>query len=120
MFFLSTLTLLPFYLIEMQTTPFFHVDNKGLIGILYGTVFSSLLGFYFYNFAVKYIKANEIGIFTFTEPFLTALIAIPLLGEKITISYLIGAIFVFAGILIAEAKLHFHPGHNLKARHHMN
>ncbi len=116
MFLFSTLAIFPLYLVEMQTTPYFHIDTKGIIGIIYGAVFSSLLGFFFYNYAVKYIKANEIGIFVFTEPFITALIAIPLLGEQITVSYLLGALFVFAGIIIAEAKLHFHPGNNLKSR----
>lgn len=118
MFLFSAMAIFPLYLVEMQTIPYFHIDTKGMIGIFYGTVFASLLGFFFYNYAAKYIKANEIGIFVFTEPFITALIAIPLLGEKITFSYLLGALFVFIGIIIAEARLQFHPGNNLKARTH--
>lgn len=117
MFFFGALALFPLYLIETQTVPSFHIDMRSLIGILYGTIFSSLLGYFFYNYAAKYIKANEIGIFSYTEPFITALIALPLLGENITFSYLLGALFVFAGIVIAEGRLQFHPGHNLKTHH---
>jgi drug/metabolite transporter (DMT)-like permease len=117
MFLFGTLALFPMYLIEMQSGLYLHLDFRGSIGIIYGAVFSSTLGYLFYNYGAKYLKAQEIGIFSYLETFITALVAIPLLGEKITFSYLLGALFVFAGIFIAENRLHYHPMHPIKHAH---
>jgi drug/metabolite transporter (DMT)-like permease len=114
-FTLSTLAFLPMFLLENQgTDPFVYFDLKGVIGILYGALLSSLAGYFLYNYAVKHIKAQEIGIFMYLDPFVTALVAIPLLGETITFTYLLGTLFVFAGIVIAENRLHYHPFHRFR------
>ena len=96
MFLFGALVFFPLFLAEMLSRPMIPIGGRGLIGILYGAICSSTLGYFFYNYAVKYIKTNEIGIFSYLEPFLTAIVAIPLLGEKITLPYVIGALFVFA------------------------
>jgi drug/metabolite transporter (DMT)-like permease len=114
MFLFGTLVFFPLYLVEMESIPYFHITAHGILGISYGSICSSLIGYYLYNYAAKYLKANEIGIFSYSEPIITAIIAIPLLGEQITFIYLLGSLFVFIGIIIAENRLHFHPGHNLK------
>jgi drug/metabolite transporter (DMT)-like permease len=64
-------------------------------------------------FSIKYINASEEGIFTYVDPVATILVAVPLLGEKITPPYLLGAFLVFLGIFIAEGRLHYHPIHKL-------
>lgn len=114
-FFLGALAFLPLFLLENKganTLALF--DMKSVIGILYGAVFSSVAGYFLYNYAVRFIKAQEIGIFTYLDPFATAIVAIPLLGEKITYTYLLGSLFVFLGIFIAERRIHYHPLHHLK------
>jgi drug/metabolite transporter (DMT)-like permease len=115
LFLLGTLSFLPMFLLENNgANPLLQFDFKGTIGIMYGAVLSSVFGYFLYNYAVKYIKAQEIGIFTYLDPFITALVAIPLLGETITFSYLLGSVFVFLGIFIAEGKIYYHPLHKLK------
>lgn len=114
-FFIGTIAMLPMFLLEAHTTNSLATLNlKGSIGIMYGAIFSSTFGYILYNYAAKYISANEIGIFSYLEPIATALVAIPLLHEEITFTYLLGGIFVFLGIFIAEAKLHYHPFHHFK------
>ncbi len=89
-----------------------HIDYRGVIGILYGAIGSSLLAYLFYNFGVEYIKGSEVGIFSYIEPSVTILVAMPLLGETITPAYIIGTLLVFAGIFIAEGHLRYHPAHH--------
>jgi drug/metabolite transporter (DMT)-like permease len=114
-FFISSITFFPLFMIEAQKTNILNtLDFKGTFGVIYGALFSSTLGYYFYNYAAKYLKADEIGIFTYLEPVATAMVAIPLLHEKITFYYLIGSFFVFLGLFIAELRLHYHPFHHLK------
>ena len=86
---------------------------KSLTGIIYATIFSSIIGYYFYYYGLKYIKASEVGIFSYVDPIATIVVAIPLLGEKITTLYMLGSFLVFLGIFIAEERIHYHPIHRL-------
>lgn len=113
-FVFSSFMFFPMFYFEMITIhPLQHLNYQAWVGIGYGTIFSSILAYFFYGFGIKYIKVSEIGIFTYLDPFVTALVAIPLLGEMITFSYLLGAFFVFLGIFVAEGRLHYHPFHLL-------
>jgi len=116
-FFLGSLLFTPSFVAELFLLhPFSHMDTRSLIGIFYGAIFSSALGYFFYNFGIEYITASEIGIFTYIEPIATVIVAIPLLGEKISTFYIVGSIIVFIGIFIAEAHLHYHHHHRLLSK----
>ena len=119
MFLMGAITLFPFYMIELSTgaaTGIFAI--KPLIGTLYGAIVSTIICYFLYSYGARHTKSDETGLFIYIEPFMTALIAIPLLGEVISFTYLLGAIFVFAGMFIAEAKLHkHHPMHIVRRKH---
>lgn len=85
------------------------IGIQGILGIIYGVVFAGVLAHVFLTYAIKYIKASEAGIFAYVDPLATILVAVPLLGEKITLTYIIASIFIFAGIFIAEKRLNYHP-----------
>ena len=88
-------------------------DFKSVTGIVYATIFSSVIGYYFYYYGIKYIRASELGIFSYVDPIATIIVAIPLLAEKITTLYVLGSFLVFLGIFIAEERIHYHPVHRL-------
>lgn len=114
-FLVATIVFFPMFVFEAKATHSFTRFNfRGIFGIIYGAVFSSTFATNFYNYGVKYLKTSEVGIFTYLGPFITALVAIPLLQEQITFAYLLGSLFVFLGLFIAEANLHYHP-----FRHHL-
>ncbi len=118
MFALSTIMFLPFSFWELQT----HLDkitltSQSLLGILYAAIFTSVLGYVLYNYAIRFVKANETGIFLYMDPVIAVLIAVPLLGEHVTTSFILGSILVFIGIFIAEKRIHYHPLHHLKKPH---
>jgi drug/metabolite transporter (DMT)-like permease len=69
-----------------------------------------------FAYGVRYIRTSEVGIFGYIDPIATVLIAYPLLGEGITISFILGALFVFLGIYLAEGRIHYHPLHLLRAK----
>jgi drug/metabolite transporter (DMT)-like permease len=101
--------LIPIFLFEKNFLSYPFFDLQILAGILYATLLSSVVGYYFLYYGIKYIKASEIGIFSYVDPIATILIAIPLLSEKITPLYLIGTFLVFFGIFIAEERINYHP-----------
>lgn len=114
-FFIGVLTFFPFMLWEFKNDSLWmaNLDHRGWIGIIFGAVFSSALAYYCYNFALTKLPAFTVGMFTYMDPIVAIIIAVPLLGEKITLPFILGSILVFAGILIAEKRLPWHPVHKL-------
>ena len=118
LFAIAAVLFFPFFLWEKATADIFTIiDLRGLIGILFGAVFTSVLAYVFFNFAIRHIVANEVGIFLYIDPIVAILIALPLLGETITKSFLIGSLLVFLGIYIAERRIHYHPIHKIYKLH---
>lgn len=115
-FLIGSLPLLPFYFIELNQTHWTQdINLKIIIGILFGSVLATSIAHSLYAYGIKSIKASEVGIFTYVDPVATIVIAVPLLHEVITPPYLVGALFVFLGIFVAEGRLHYHPFHRLRA-----
>ena len=92
------------------------IGLQGLIGVLFGGIFASAIAYSLFYWAMKYMLASEVGLFTYIDPVAALLIAVPLLGEIPTPTYFLGAILVFAGIYVAEGRLHWHPLHLLKSK----
>lgn len=108
-FFIGALSFFPLFLLEFWQNPAWlrELQVPGLVGILYGVIFSSTIAYSLYNFGLSKIEASEAGIFTYLMPITSILIAVPFFGEKITLPFVFGSILVFLGILIAEKKLFF-------------
>ncbi|OGG16685.1 hypothetical protein A3D77_02895 [Candidatus Gottesmanbacteria bacterium RIFCSPHIGHO2_02_FULL_39_11] len=114
MFLIGSLTFLPFFLYETVTVnPLFSLDIRGLVGIGFGIFLSSALAYFLFDWGLKRIPSQEIGIFAYLDPIIAAAIAIPLLGETVSSLFLLGSLLIFGGIAIAENRLHYHPLHKL-------
>ncbi|MBI3379252.1 DMT family transporter [Candidatus Gottesmanbacteria bacterium] len=113
-FLIGSLTFLPFFILEMTTLhPFNTIDNRGWLGLVFGILLSSLAAYWLFDWGLKKIAAQEVGLFYYIDPIAAAVIAIPLLGETISLLFVTGSILVFGGIFIAEGRLHYHPLHKL-------
>lgn len=115
-FLIGSALFVPFVFWEAQTSGIL-VDLKlpGIVGILFGALLSSAVAYILFTYALKNIVANEVGVFVYIDPIIAVLIAVPLLGEVVTFSFLFGSVLVFLGIFIAEGRIHYHPIHRLKA-----
>ncbi|EKD85727.1 MAG: hypothetical protein ACD_37C00642G0003 [uncultured bacterium] len=115
MFLIGSLPLIPFIIIESNSFNIWQDLNlQGLIGLSYGVILASVFAHFFLAYAIKYVKASEVGIFTYVDPIATIVIAVPLLHETISSAYAVAAVFVFVGILIAEGRLSYHPLNKLR------
>lgn len=110
-FTIAAILFLPPVLWETQgnLSSLLSISPRGMIGVFYGAVLSSLVGYLLFTFSLKKIPASEAGVSFYLDPVIAILIAIPLLGEAITPAYILGSILVFAGIYIAEGKINYHP-----------
>lgn len=114
-FLIGSIPLLPFFFIELNQTHWTSdINIKIIIGLFFGAVLATAIAHSIYAYGIKFIKASEIGVFTYVDPVATIVVAVPLLHEEITPLYLAGAAFVFLGIFIAEGRLHYHPFHKLR------
>ena len=111
-FLFAAIYTLPFVFIESRNLNFIiGIGWQGWIGVGFGVIFSLAIAYTLYAYILKFIPADEAGIFLYVDPIASILVAIPLLGEKLTISFILGSILVFFGIFIAEGRIHYHPVH---------
>ncbi|MFC1711270.1 DMT family transporter [Patescibacteria group bacterium] len=115
-FFAGLFTVIPIFLYEnvalnnylksvfMPTQALFHLNVQALPGIIYMSIFSSIVAFLTYNLGYSLIEASEATIFDYVKPVFTAPIAVLWLGEKITLPFLTGAALIFLGIFLTEFK----------------
>jgi drug/metabolite transporter (DMT)-like permease len=108
-FLFCSLTFLPFMGNELQTWSFSSLNVHGWLGIFYGIFFSSAIAYFLMNYGISKIKAQEVGLFSYIDPVVAVMIAIPLLGEIPSVYFFISSFLVFFGIFIAEGRIHWHP-----------
>jgi len=114
LFFMAAVMFLPFFIIESSHQPIsVLLSSQAILVILFGALFTSVVGYILYNLAIRTIKASEIGIFLYVDPVVTILVAVPLLGEHITLSFILGSLLVILGIFVAEKRVQYHPVHKL-------
>lgn len=114
-FVIGSASFFPFYLLEISRThPLSTINYQGFIGLIFGIFLSSAYAYTLYDWGLKQLKAQDVGVFSYIDPIAAAIIAIPLLHETITSLFIFGSLFVFGGIFIAEGRLHWHPLHKLR------
>ena len=70
-------------------------------GLLYVSIFASIVAFLFWNRGVAQIGPNKAGVFLHLMPVFGALLSVMLLKEGIAIYHLAGAALVFLGIAMS-------------------
>lgn len=101
---------IPFFIKEVGQYGFLpNINLQGLAGLGFGIFLSSLVAYFFQTYALKYLSAADVGVFTYIDPVITILVAAPLLGEFPDTTFVIGSVMVILGILLAEGRLHYHP-----------
>ncbi|MFA9397248.1 MAG: DMT family transporter [Clostridiaceae bacterium] len=75
-----------------------------IITLLYTSIFCTLVGYGLQNKMQPYLKPTHAAIIFLLEPVFGAIFS-TFIGDKITIRILIGAIFIFMGMLITSVKI---------------
>ncbi|MGD0523003.1 MAG: DMT family transporter [Candidatus Microgenomates bacterium] len=85
-------------------TNFGQLSLYPILGIAFLAVLSGNLAYYLGNRAQKSIEISEAGLFSYLYPLLSMPLAVIWLHEEVTLPYIIGAIVVVIGVVIAEIK----------------
>ena len=97
--------LTPFYLYELQLGKSFTINPVNLMTIGYVAIFASILGFIFWNRAVREVGANKAGPFIHLIPVFSTLLATIFLNEALANYHIHGMILVFTGIALTTIKV---------------
>jgi len=110
-FAIGAISFLPPAIIEYIKQPnlYAQIDIRGIIGILFGGVFSSGVAYALSSYGLSKITASEASLFVYIDPIAGTVLAYFMLHEPITTPFIIGAVFIFLGIYIAERRIHYHP-----------
>ncbi|HLL60572.1 MAG TPA: DMT family transporter [Candidatus Nitrosocosmicus sp.] len=110
-FLFGAVTFIPLMLWETQTWSVAEINSKGMLGIIYGIIFSSVLAYGLFHYGVSKVKLQEVGIFTYISPVAAVIVGI-FYKEYPTPSYFLGSMLTFLGIFISEEKIHYHKLHH--------
>ena len=107
-FFSGLLILPPLFFLKNTAIPLQTIlsnfDLRAIPGILYMSIFSSIIAYTTYNWGISLIEASEATIFTYLQPLFATPLAFFWLGEKITPPFLFGASFVALGVFLSEYR----------------
>lgn len=109
-FITGSIGFVPLFIQEVGTYGFLpNINLHGILGLSFGIFLSSLVAYFMQTYALKYLSAADVGIFTYIDPVITILVAAPLLGEFPDATFVVGSVLVILGILMSEGRFHYHP-----------
>lgn len=65
---------------------------------------ASALGFMLWNLATTWIGAIKTSVYIYLSPVVTVVLSVIILHEQMTVTSLIGAVLIFAGLIISQKK----------------
>ena len=78
------------------------VSAAGWLSVLYMAVFPSVLGYLIYCYALTQMPASRVSAFSYLQPLLATILAVPMLGEPVTGSLAGGGALVLIGVYLTE------------------
>ena len=96
--------LTPFYLLGDGHVALSELGPWEWGAVAYTGLFASLVAFSFWNHGVAAVGAATAGQYSYLIPLFTALLAIPLLGERLHWYHALGGGLIFAGIFLATRR----------------
>ncbi|HET8546632.1 MAG TPA: DMT family transporter, partial [Bryobacteraceae bacterium] len=98
----SAILLLPITIWQTVSFPFANVSSAAWASVLYMALVASVLCYLIYYHALTCIPASRVAAFSYVQPLLATVLAIPTLGERPTTALVAGGALVLAGVIMAE------------------
>lgn len=98
----GTLLLSPVTLTQAAGFAFSRVDWIGWAALLYMAAFPSVVCYLIYFYALTYMPASRVSAFSYLQPLIATMMAIPILHEHITVYLIGGGALVLAGVYLTE------------------
>ena len=93
------------------------VSVLGVMGFFYIAVFSSIIAYFLILYGLSRIEISHANLFQFVEPAVAATLAVPLLGERISFSFIIATCLIVLGVYWGTlGKQEHHHAHHKSHR----
>ena len=79
-------------------------DPSAFWGVFYMAYVAYILSYILYEYGMNKIEISEGSLFTYLQPLVATPLAAIFLGEHISLSFLLGAVVIFAGVVLSEWK----------------
>ncbi|WP_440909888.1 DMT family transporter [Candidatus Pelagibacter sp.] len=96
--------LIPIYFIEYQLGYVIKIEKPFILILSYVVLFPGLASFILWIKGISMIGANRSGVFLHLMPILSAIMAMIIFDEKFMFYHILGAIFIFTGIILSNKK----------------
>jgi drug/metabolite transporter (DMT)-like permease len=83
---------------------FAHVSAAAWLSLTYMAVFPSVVCYLIFYYVMTYITASRASAFSYLQPVVATLVAIPVLGEHVTALVAAGGALTLAGVYVTERK----------------
>lgn len=94
-----------------------QITVLGLFGLTYMILLSSISAYFLFEWGLSKTSIIAADLFQYIEPFVASFLAVMILAERITVSFIIGAgliaVGVFLGTLAKEAHYRHHKAHRI-------
>lgn len=112
-FMVSTIVLLIPAALEYINNPGWptQVTFLGLLGLAYMTLLSSISAYFLFEWGLFQTSIIAADLFQYIEPLIATFLAIAVLGERISRSFLIGALLIIIGLYIGTLAKQIHHRH---------
>jgi len=98
----GAIALLPFVLYMGWEIDPFSISLRACLSLLYMAVFPSVLCYVGYFYALNYVPASQVAVFAYLQPAIATFLAVPLLGESISSSLVMGGAIALLGVAITQ------------------
>ena len=102
-FVVGLILFLPLYLAQPNQN-LFVLPAQSLWGILYMAILGSIVAYFTFIYGVSKIEASEASMFAYLQPIFALPLAFVLLGERITLPFVLGALLIASGVFICEKR----------------
>lgn len=88
----------------------------GVLGLFYMALMASVVAYFLLSWAIEKLDIVQASLFEYINPAVTATLAVPFLGERISFSFIIGTCLVVLGVYWGTLGKPQH--HHLQQKHH--
>jgi drug/metabolite transporter (DMT)-like permease len=103
-FALGALFLFPFCAHSIVRTRWNLIPPHAWWGLAYMVLFGSFVAYLIYAFALESLSASNVAAFAYLQPLMAALMGIWRLGEKVSLSAVIGGALILVGVYFTERE----------------